>query len=419
MNSYLILIIISYLIVVIFGYWLDYINLSNLKKYGSVIPPEFEGKIDQDILTKTRNYTVEKTKFGFISSIFDNIILLLFLFGGILNIYNSWIASMQMHFILSGLVFFLLLTYAQTTISTPFSLYSTFKIEKKFGFNTMTMKLWAIDFIKSLALSTVLMGILLSVGLLLIQKNPDMWWFYVWCFFFTFTIFMMYISPYVLEPLFNKFTPIEDEAFVDDIKNLMQKAGIKVSRVFKMDASKRTKHTNAYFSGIGKVKRIVLFDTLIEKLDNDEILSVLAHEAGHWKKKHLLKMLAVTEVIALAVMFIAFKAVQSNFLTKLFNIAESTLFAKIIIFSFFLSIVSFPFSPVFNWFSRRHEKEADRFSYKLTGNPEGMISSLVKLSKDNLSNLHPHPLYALFHYSHPPVLERIKQIREMKGQLKN
>lgn len=413
MNTYLILIIFAYLTIVIFGYWLDYINLSHLKKHGSTIPPEFEGKIDGELLTKTRNYTVEKTQFGFISSGFDNIILLIFLFGGILNIYNSWVASMEINFILSGLVFFLLLTYAQTAISTPFSLYSTFKIEKKFGFNTMTMKLWVIDFIKSLLLSTLLMGILISVGLLLIQKSPELWWFYLWCFFFAFTIFMMYISPYVLEPLFNKFTPIEDEDFVHDIKDVMQKAGIKVTRVFKMDASKRSKHTNAYFSGIGKVKRIVLFDTLIEKLDKDEILSVLAHEAGHWKKKHLLKMLAVTEVIALIVMFIAYKATQSNLLTELFNINENTFFAKVILLSFIFSIASFPFSPLFNQLSRRHEKEADRFSYELTGNTEGMIGALVKLSKDNLSNLHPHPLYALFHYSHPPVLERIRQIRKL------
>ncbi|MBI4842808.1 MAG: M48 family metallopeptidase [Nitrospirae bacterium] len=411
MIIYLIIIIIAYLLVTAFGYLLDYLNLSNLKKYGSLIPHEFEGKIDQELLIKTRNYTVEKTKFGFISSIFDNIILLLFLFGGILNIYNSWVASMQMHFILSGLAFFLLLTYAQTIISTPFSLYGTFKIERKYGFNTMTMKLWIIDFIKSLMLSTVLMGILLSVGLLLIQKSPELWWFYLWCFFFAFTIFMMYISPYVLEPLFNKFTPIEDEAFVDDIKVLMQNAGIKVNRVFKMDASKRTKHTNAYFSGIGKVKRIVLFDTLIEKLEKDEILSVLAHEAGHWKKRHLLKMLAVTELIALAVSFIAFKTLQSDLLAKLFNITESTFFAKVIILSFILSIAGFPLTPLFNLFSRRNEYEADRFSSELTGNPEHMISSLVKLSKDNLSNLHPHPLYSFFHYSHPPVLERIRKMR--------
>jgi STE24 endopeptidase len=413
MNAYLILIFISYLAVVAFGYWLDYLNLSHLRRYGSAIPQEFAGKIDHDLLIRTRNYTIEKTRLGLASSIFDNIILLLFLFGGILNVYNSWVASMNINFILSGIIFFLLLTYAQTIISMPFSLYVTFRIEKKYGFNTMTMKLWLMDIAKSLMISTVLIAVLLSAGLFIIQKSPQLWWFWAWCFFFGFTIFMMYLSPYVLEPLFNKFTPIEDEAFVDDIKNLMQKAGIKISRVFKMDASKRTKHTNAYFSGIGKVKRIVLFDTLMEKLEKEEILSVLAHEAGHWKKKHLIKMLAATEIIALGVSFIAYRAVQSDLLAVLFNITEGTFFAKIIIFSFIFSIVSFPFTPLFNLFSRRHEKEADSFSYKLTGNPEGMISSLVKLSKDNLSNLHPHPLYSLFHYSHPLVVERIRRIREM------
>jgi STE24 endopeptidase len=371
--------------------------------------------IDQELLTKTRNYTVENTQFGFVSSIFDNIVLLVFLFGGILNIYNSWVASINLSFILSGLVFFLLLTYAQTVLSIPFNLYRTFKIEKKYGFNTMTIRLWIIDLLKSLLVSTIIMGILFSVGLLLIEKSPGLWWFWVWCFFFSFSIFMMYISPYVLEPLFNKFTPIEDEEFVDDIKEVMQKAGIKVSRVFRMDASKRTRHTNAYFSGIGKVKRIVLFDTLLEKLDKDEILAVLAHEAGHWKKKHLLKMLTVMELIALIVMFTAFKAVQSDFLTELFNISESTFFAKVIILSFIFSIVSFPFSPLLNHLSRRHEKEADRFSYEITGKTESMISALVKLSKDNLSNLHPHPLYSLFHYSHPPVLERIRQIKKFES----
>jgi STE24 endopeptidase len=411
MDIYLILIITAYLLVTGFGYWLDKLNLSNLKKYGSTIPPEFEGRIDQELLTKTRNYTVENTQFGFVSSTFDNIILLVFLFGGLLNIYNSWVASINLNFILSGLVFFLLLTYAQTILSIPFSLYRTFKIEKKYGFNTMTMKLWIIDMVKSLLLSSVIMGILFSVGFLLIEKSPDLWWFWVWCFFFSFTIFMMYISPYVLEPLFNKFTPIEDEEFVHDIKDVMQKAGIKVTRVFKMDASKRSKHTNAYFSGIGKVKRIVLFDTLLEKLDKDEIIAVLAHEAGHWKKKHILKHLAIIETIALVIMFVAFKLVQSDLLIKLFNISESSFFAKVILLSFLFSIVSFPFSPLFNYFSRRNEKEADRFSYEITGKTESMISALVKLSKDNLSNLHPHPLYSLFHYSHPPVLERIRQIR--------
>jgi len=277
----------------------------------------------------------------------------------------------------------------------------------------MTFKLWITDTIKSLVISTILMGLLIAAGLFIIQKSPDLWWLWVWCFFLAFGIFMMYISPYVIEPLFHKFTPVGDEKLEDGIRSLMEKVGIKVSRVFKIDASKRTKHTNAYFTGIGKVKRIVLYDTLIEKMNYDEIMSVLAHEAGHWKKKHILKSIIVTETIALIAIYVAYHVIQSDFLMTLFNIKESSLFAKLIILGFIGSIVSFPFGPVFHYFSRRHENEADKYSFDLTGNPDSMISALVKLSKDNLSNLHPHPLYALFHYSHPPVLERIRKIRQL------
>ncbi|MBI5103036.1 MAG: M48 family metalloprotease, partial [Nitrospirae bacterium] len=162
---------------------------------------------------------------------------------------------------------------------------------------------------------------------------------------------------------------------------------------------------------IGKVKRIVLYDTLIEKMNYDEIMSVLAHEAGHWKKKHILKSIIVTETIALIAIYISYHVIQSDYLIELFNIEKSSFFAKLVILGFIGSIVSFPFGPVFHYFSRKHENEADKYSFDLTGNPDSMISALVKLSKDNLSNLHPHPLYALFHYSHPPVLERIRTIR--------
>jgi STE24 endopeptidase len=409
---YLIIIIIAYLFVVSFGYWLDYLNLAFLKKYGSVIPPEFEGHIDQSLLSRTRDYNIEHTKFDFIHSIFNNIIFLMFIFV-LLNIYNSWTVSLNLSFILSGIVFFILLTYAETLISIPFSLYSTFKIENKYGFNTMTFKLWLNDMVKSLLISTILMSLVIAIGLLIIQKFPGSWWFLVWCFFLVFGIFMMYISPYLIEPLFHKFTPIEDKELESDIRTLMEKAGIKVNRIFKMDASKRTKHTNAYFTGIGKVKRIVLYDTLVEKMDHNEVLAVLAHEAGHWKKKHLLKSIIAAESIALIATYISYRMLQSDFLLTLFHIEQGSFFAKVIILGFLGSIVSFPFSPVFNYFSRRHEDEADKYSYEITGNKGSMISTLVKLSKDNLSNLHPHPLYALFHYSHPPVLERIRRIREL------
>lgn len=414
MDMYLVAVICAYLLVVIIGYWLDFLNLSHLKKYGADIPPEFEGQIDQDLLLRTRSYTVAHARFGFVSSAFHHIILLTFILY-LLTVYNSWITSLDFSFIVTGLLFFLLLSYADTAVSLPFSLYSTFKIENRFGFNTMSPRLWLTDTIKSLTISTILMGLIITAGLYLIQKSPALWWLWVWCFFLGFGIFIMYISPYVIEPLFHKFSPIDNEELEKEIKALMQKAGIRVSRIFKVDASRRTKHTNAYFTGIGRVKRIVLYDTLIETMNRDEILAVLAHEAGHWKKKHVFKHIAASEAIAFVAIFAAFHILQSDILIQLFGIKESTLFAKLTLLGFIGSIVAFPFGPVFHMISRRHEHEADKYAVALTGSAEGMISALVKLAKDNLSNLHPHPLYALFHYSHPPVLERIRKIRSCAG----
>ncbi|RJQ55040.1 MAG: M48 family peptidase [Nitrospiraceae bacterium] len=410
MNTYLVAVLAAYLLVAAFDYWLDYLNLSHLKRFGSVVPPEFEGRIDQGLLGRTRDYHIEHARFDFVHSIFNNIIHLLFILA-LLDIYNSWTVSLGLPFIVTGLLFFLLLTFAETVISIPFSLYSTFKIENKYGFNTMTFKLWLTDAVKSLLISTVLMSLVIVTGLFIVQKSPDFWWLWIWCFFLVFGVFMMYISPYVIEPLFHKFTPVENEELESGIRRLIEKTGIKVSRVFKVDASKRTTHTNAYFTGIGKVKRIVLYDTLIEKMERDEILAVLAHETGHWKKKHLLKTIIVSEAVALIAIYTAYRLLQGDLLANMFYIENSSFFAKVIITGFIGSIVSFPLSPAFNYFSRRHEDEADRFSHELTGNKESMISALVKLSKDNLSNLHPHPFYAFFHYSHPPALERIRKIK--------
>jgi len=381
-------------------------------RFGLSIPPEFEGKIDENLLKKTQEYEEGKTRFSFISSIFGNVITIIFIFGCLLNIYNSWIASLNWPFILTGILFLLILSYASTFLSIPFSLYSTFKIENKYGFNTTTPKLWLTDFLKSILVSTILMGIVALVGLWLIQSSPNYWWIWVWGFFLIFSLFMMYISPYVIEPLFNKFTPIEEEGIEDKIKKLMQKVNLKVSRVFKMDASKRSRHTNAYFTGIGRVKRIILYDTLLEKMNHDEILSVLAHEAGHWKRKHVLKMIIVLELISLIGIYISFRILQTDLLTALFQIKQGTFFAKVIILGFIGGIISFPFIPLSNYVSRLFEREADRFACELTGNSESMASALIKLSKDNLSNLHPHPFYAAFYYSHPPIVQRIKDIKK-------
>ncbi len=410
MQKYILLLFFSYLLVQGLEYWLKIINLRHTKKHGMNIPAMFKGYIDESLLKKIHAYTVEKSFFSFFKSLFGNAVLLIFLFGGLLNIYNAWISSLNLSFIYSGLLFFLLISYGSTFLSIPFSLYDTFKIENKYGFNTTTIRLWVTDFLKSLLISTILISIMVSVALLLIQSSPHFWWIWIWVFYLIFSLFIMYISPYVIEPLFNKFTPIEDESLAHKIKELLQRVGIQVSKVFKMDASKRSRHTNAYFSGFGKVKRIILYDTLLEKMDQDELLAVLSHEAGHWKKKHILKLIVVSEITSLAAIYISFRILQTDILTSIFHIEPHTLFAKIVILGFVGTIVSFFFIPLGNYISRRFEMEADRFSCELMGNKESISSALIKLSKDNLSNLHPHPLYAAFYYSHPPIVDRIESI---------
>lgn len=413
MTKYMLAILFCYLFVQGIEYWLKYINLAHMKQYGMNVPPGFQGFIDEAVLKKTHAYTIESSRVSLVESIFGNVLLIAFIFGGWLKVYDSWVSSLSLPFILHGFVFFILLSYAGSIISIPFSLYSTFKLENKYGFNTMTMKLWIKDFLKSTLISTILMGVIISGSMWLIQASSDHWWLFAWGFFLVFSLFIMYISPYVIEPLFNKFTPLQGDELEEKIRDMMMKAGIKVSRVFKMDASKRSKHTNAYFTGIGKVKRIVLFDTLIEKMDMKEILAVLAHETGHWKKKHVLKMIVRIELMSLAVAYLAFRVLNTDLLPNIFNSSDATFFSKLVMFGFLFSMASFFFTPIFSYLSRRHENEADRFAVELTSDNESLATSLIKLSKDNLSNLHPHPVYAKFYYSHPPVVERVKRIREI------
>jgi STE24 endopeptidase len=414
MNNILIIILAAYAIVRAFDFLLDYLNYKHLKTFGHLIPEEFQGRIDAEKLKKTSDYTIDKMRFGFICTLFDEALILIFIFSGLLDTYSSWLSSLGLNFIISGLVFFLPLIFIKTILEIPFSLYSTFKIENKYGFNKMTLKLWLSDLAKSLIISVILLSLLISAAFAIIIASPAFWWFWVWLLFFLFSIFLMYISPYVIEPLFNKYTQIEDEPLVSDISSLMQKAGIKISKVQKMDASKRTKHSNAYFTGIGHVKRIVLFDTLLQQMEKSEILAVLAHEAGHWKRKHVLKFLFIVETGALISSYVSFLILNSDILPRIFHLSGDNFSAKIILLGFIASIVTYPIAPIFNFISRKFEWEADKFACDLTRENGGLVSALIKLSAENLSNLHPHRLYAKFHYSHPPVTERIRYLREFK-----
>jgi STE24 endopeptidase len=406
----LFVILISYLAVEATEQFLAIINLKHLARHGAEVPPGFEKHVDSSTLKRIRDYTVEHGRVARISAVVSMAVTILFLFGGLLNWLNSFIAEQGWTAIVSGCIFFLGLIYLETLISIPFSLYNTFSIEKRFGFTTQTPALWGKDLLKSLILNTLLLGFLLYVILWLIQVLPDMWWLAGWLFLLFFSVFLLYISPYVIEPLFNKFKPVEDSSLEGRIKETMTRTGLKINRVFSMDASKRSSHSNAYFTGIGHVKRIVLFDTLLANHEDDEIIAILAHEAGHWKKKHVLKMLVFSQAIGLIAFYLAYKLTAGDFLIDIFMLDNSTMHAKLLLVVFIGTLALFPLKPLMAYISRRHELEADNFALQLTGSPGPMANALIKLGKDNLANLHPHPLYASFYYSHPPLAQRVKRI---------
>lgn len=386
----------------------------------STVPELFSNDIDENEFRRINEYTTEKLKFELIHKTFHSLIFLFFIFFGIINIYNEIIFSWKLNYYLNGIVYLYLLVLLSTLLEIPFAFYSTFRIENKYNFNNTSLKLWIIDFIKSLVISFVIFSMLIGVSFLL-MRVLFYWWIWVWLTLLFFSLFIMYISPYVIEPLFNKFIPVEDIELISKLTGLLRNAGIKLSCVLKIDASKRTKHTNAYFSGIGRTKRIVLYDTLLAKLTTDEIVSVIAHEAGHWKMKHILKRFILIESILLLVCNLAYQIINSDFVIKIFGIhtigfySNETYLPCVLFLVFFLfTLLSYPFNPIMNSISRSDEREADAYAVKLVGNAEDLSMALRKLSKDNLSNLNPHRLYSLFHYSHPPLSERLENLKKLK-----
>ncbi len=416
MNWQLFVVVMIYVGIQTFKYWLDYLNVAHGRGPGATVPPEFEGILGVDLLEKMSLYLVEKTRFGMVTSMLSSLAILAFLLSGVLDRYSAWITSLDLPQVISGWLFFLILFFAAEVLSVPFSLHFTFRIERRYGFSTMTYGLWLADFAKSILLSAILLSVVALAGLWLIERSPGLWWLWFWLFSLAFALFVTYVSPYVIEPLFNRFTPVEDLDLRERIVGLASKAGISVSKVLKMDESRRSTHTNAYFTGIGRTKRIVLFDTLLTGMGANEILAVLAHEIGHWKRHHLFKGLALSQLLSLIILFLAHRLLQGDLLTRLFELSTDTVYGKIVTVGFLASMALFFLKPLLNGFTRLMEREADRFSCDLSGKGEAMIAALVKLSKDNLSNLYPHPLYALFEYSHPPVLERIRDIRDYCGK---
>jgi len=402
-----------YLLVACASLWLKRLNLLHLKEKGGRVPPGFEGSIDAESLRLSLGYALETSRLDAFGLLLDRILVILLLFGGLLAVYDRWLASWTNNAVPAGILFFLGLLWAETVVGLPVSLYRNFRIEARYGFNRLTGRLWLADLAKSTVISSVLTATLAGVALALIGWSPGRWWVWLWGFFVGFSLLVMYLSPYVIEPLFFTFKPIQAEGVEAEIRQLMERAGLRVDRVFQVDASKRSRHSNAYFSGIGRVRRIILFDTLLEQMNREEVLAVLAHEAGHWKRRHLLKRIIATDGGALLALYLAFHLVPWDGLPGLVGLTQASLPLRLVIVGFLGALIGFPLTPLASFLSRKHEREADRFAVELTGRPLDLANALIKLSRENLANLYPHPLYAAFYYTHPPLIDRVRRLREM------
>jgi STE24 endopeptidase len=366
-------------------------------------------------------YTEDRARLGLWTSLVSTVLLATFLFGGLLPRYDAFIHGRVTSPVFAGVLFFLGLSWLESLSSIPFGLYANFRIEARHGFNRMGAGLWWGDWLKGLLVSSVLMALAAAAALALVQAAPHSWWLWVWGLFIGLSVLLMYLSPVLIEPLFFKLRPLEGDGkgggLEDEVRRLAERAGVHVTRVFTVDASRRSGHSNAYFTGIGRVKRVVLFDTLLDQLTPPQILGVLAHELGHWRKQHVLKRLGLMAMVVLGLSYLAFRLSAWGGLPGLVAAEELSFSARVLVLGFLGSLASFVLTPLSAWWSRVHEREADEFASELSGAPGELANALVSLSRENLANLHPHPLYAAFYYSHPRVTERVRTLRAFEKEL--
>jgi STE24 endopeptidase len=390
--------------------YLHWINLSYLRRYGTTVPEIFEDTIDPEKVKRISAYTLDSDHFNMVATLANQGLFLVILLSGFLPWLVKNISPWKCGSIVSGLIFFAVLSIFVNLLRIPFGLYETFVIEERHGFNVMNFKMWFLDLLKSIIIAAILGGLLLGLLLALVIHGGHIWWVWAWMSVGGFELILLWLFPVFILPLFNKFDPIENKGLEDRIRTLMEKVGLRAKGVFKMDASKRSKHTNAFFIGLGRTKRIVLFDTLLASHTEEEILAVLAHEAGHWKKKHVLRMLILIEILS----FISFYAVAQilnwPLLYPTFGFQESIVYVGLFLVGAFINLLGYFAQPIESAISRKFEKEADDFVLQLLKTAEPMRHALRRLAADNLANLSPHPLYAWFYYSHPPLVERISRL---------
>nr|WP_321235205.1 M48 family metallopeptidase [uncultured Psychroserpens sp.] len=387
------------------------LDFLNAKHYGDAIPIELEDVYDETEYKKSQAYKRINYKFGIWSSLFSLALTLGFLAFDGFEYVDTIARSYNDHPIFIALIFFGIIMIGSDVISTPFSYYKTFVIEEKFGFNKTTKKTFILDKIKGLLMMALIGGGILALIIWFYQQMQDSFWLYAWGIVTLFTVFMNMFYSKLIVPLFNKQTPLEDGSLRNKISEYATSVGFNLDKIFIIDGSKRSTKANAYFSGFGSEKRVTLFDTLVNELEEDEIVAVLAHEVGHYKKKHIIFNLIASILLTGLTLYILSIFISNPLLSNALGVKIPSFHVGLIAFGLLYSPISELTSLVMNYFSRKFEYQADDYA-KHTYKAEPLVTSLKKLSKNSLSNLTPHPSYVLAHYSHPTLLQRVRNLRK-------
>ncbi len=384
--------------------------MQSVRQHRDAVPDAFSDQIDLATHQKAADYTIARTRLGLFSGFYSALILLAFTIGGGLELIDQISRQWIENPLLIGVAFILLTIFIGAILDMPFTLYKTFGLEARFGFNKTTVGLYITDLIKQTLLFLIIGMPLLFTALWLMQASGKLWWLYLWLVWMAFNLLAMIIYPIWIAPLFNKFETLEDEAVTNSVTKLMKRTGFKVQGLFVVDGSRRSAHSNAYFTGLGKSKRVVFFDTLLDTLSADEIVAVLAHELGHFKRRHIIKRIGMFFLISLLALALLGELMQQDWFYQGLGMATQSNHAALMLFMMVGPVFMFFIHPISSWFSRKHEFEADDYA-KENADAKDLISALLKMYRDNANTLTPDPIHSAFYDSHPPASIRIKHLQ--------
>ena len=411
-NIFSIAFLVALVVMVALRLYLAWRQISHVQACRAAVPDQFAGRIELSAHRKAADYTVVRTRFGVVSLLVEIALLLVLTFGGGLQaLHDFWSTRLSGAGYGVALIFSVMLVSA--LVDLPLTLYTQFVIEEKFGFNRMTFRLFLIDLLKQTALGLAIGTPVLLAVLWLMAQMGSLWWLYVWLFWCGFNLLILFIYPTWIAPLFNKFSALDDAPLKARIEALLQRCGFASSGLFVMDGSRRSNHGNAYFTGFGKSKRIVFFDTLLGRLQPVEVEAVLAHELGHFSHRHVIKRIVMLFALSLAGLALLGQLIDAEWFFNGLGVSVHNTALALILFFLVAPVFSFLLTPLISLLSRRHEFEADRYAAE-HASADDLVKALVKLYEDNAATLTPDPLHSLFYDSHPPAALRISRLARLK-----